>query len=127
MRPKRATPRDSATHLVRRAPTVRACPHSSDRRCPASWHQRSLTPLHQYTKLARMRLSVNLDDELYAVARSLARSQDITISAAVNRLIRRGLELKEAKRTRAKSGFPVVRCERTFTSEDVYALDTELS
>jgi metal-responsive CopG/Arc/MetJ family transcriptional regulator len=74
-----------------------------------------------------MRLTINLDEELYAVAKSLARNDDSSISAAVNRLIRRGLELKETKKTRGKSGFPVVRCEKKFTSEDVYALDGELS
>jgi hypothetical protein len=74
-----------------------------------------------------MRLTINLDDEIYAVAKSLARAEDSSISAAVNRLIRRGLEMKAPRKTSGKSGFPVVRCDKKFTSEDVYALDSELS
>src|ERR1019366_8659460 len=38
-----------------------------------------------------MRLTVNLEADLYALARSLAREEDCTVSAAVNRLLRRSL------------------------------------
>jgi len=38
-----------------------------------------------------MRLTVNLEPDLYALAKSLAKAEDCTISAAVNRLLRRSL------------------------------------
>lgn len=49
-----------------------------------------------------MRLTVNLDDDLYAIARSLAQAEGCTVSAAVNRLIRRSFEDAGAHRS-AKS------------------------
>jgi Arc/MetJ family transcription regulator len=73
-----------------------------------------------------MRLTINLDDELYAVAKSLASAQDGSISAAVNELVRRGLEPRGKARTRSKTGLPIVYCDKKFTSDDVYAADTEL-
>lgn len=39
-----------------------------------------------------MRLSVNLEPDLYAVAKSLAKSEDCSLSSALNRLVRRGLK-----------------------------------
>lgn len=38
-----------------------------------------------------MRLTINLEPDLYAVAVALARADDCSISAAVNRLLRRSL------------------------------------
>ena len=38
-----------------------------------------------------MRLTINLEPDLYAVAVSLAKAEDCSISAAVNRLLRRSL------------------------------------
>jgi hypothetical protein len=38
-----------------------------------------------------MRLTVNLEPELYALAKSLAKAEDCSISAAVNKLLRRSL------------------------------------
>ena len=38
-----------------------------------------------------MRLTINLEPDLYALAVSLAKAEDCTISAAVNRLLRRSL------------------------------------
>jgi hypothetical protein len=79
-----------------------------------------------------VRLTVNLERDLYAVARSLAREQDCSISAAVNILIRRGLEppaAPDARRagTRRAGGdahlLPVVEGERPFTSEHVYEIE----
>ena len=39
-----------------------------------------------------MRLSINLEPDLYALAKSLAKSEDCSLSAALNRLVRRGLQ-----------------------------------
>jgi hypothetical protein len=69
-----------------------------------------------------MRLRINLNDDLYTLAKSLARAEDSTISAVVNKLVRRGLEPQRQTKRRMQSSLPVVRCELKFTSEDVYAL-----
>ena len=60
-----------------------------------------------------MRLTVNLEPDLYAVAVSLAKAEDCSISAAVNRLLRRGLPTAEGQRegpvgrTRRRNGILV--------------------
>ena len=56
-----------------------------------------------------MRLTINLEDDLYAVAKSLASAEDKSISHAVNILIRRGLVPQGDARKQPKSGLPVVR------------------
>lgn len=68
-----------------------------------------------------MRLTVNLEEDVYAIARALARTENCSISEAVNRLVRRGL----VSRTRLDktSGFPVVRGAKPFSSEDVYRIE----
>lgn len=38
-----------------------------------------------------MRLTVNLEPDLYALAKSLAKAEECSISAAVNKLLRRSL------------------------------------
>ena len=80
-----------------------------------------------------MRLTINLDDELYAVAKSLAHESGVSASAAVNLLLRRALVQPSPASPRArrgsaragKAGLPLVRCERAFTSDDVYRADAE--
>ena len=54
-----------------------------------------------------MRLTVNLDPDLYGLAKSLARGEDCTISAAVNQLLRRALP--GGTNGGAKSGPPLTR------------------
>lgn len=51
----------------------------------------TLTSVHHCTTIGSMRLTVNLEPELYALAKSLAQAEDCSISAAVNRLLRRSL------------------------------------
>ena len=69
--------------------------------------------MHQHTKMAGMRLTVNLEPDLYAVAVSLAKAEDCSISAAVNRLLRRGLPTDGGQRegpvgrTRRRNGILV--------------------
>jgi hypothetical protein len=77
-----------------------------------------------------MRLTINLDDDLYAVAKSLAQTRDVSISVAVNTLLRRALEPGRIEAVPAPiaadaGGWPVVRGKRVVTSEDVKALDDE--
>jgi metal-responsive CopG/Arc/MetJ family transcriptional regulator len=73
-----------------------------------------------------MRLTINLDDDLYAVAKSLAQTRESSISDAVNQLLRQGLERPRGPSRRSKTGLPVVRCDRRFTSDDVAAIDGEI-
>lgn len=76
-----------------------------------------------------MRLTINLDDELYAVARAHAQTMDVSISAAVNFLLRRALHptIDASARPFAAEGdgWPVVAGKRVVTPEDVKALDDE--
>lgn len=73
-----------------------------------------------------MRLSVNLDDDLYAIAKARAKSEDCSIGAAINKLLRERLNPQHAVRpAKIAQGFPVVDGDRLFTDEDVYRLDGE--
>jgi Arc/MetJ family transcription regulator len=74
-----------------------------------------------------MRLTINLDEDLYAVAKSLARTEDSTVSAAVNKLLRRALLPSSKQVRRVKNALPAVACDKRFTSENVYELDSETS
>lgn len=76
-----------------------------------------------------MRLSITLDDELYSVAKSLAKAEDCSLSAAVNRLLRRAIE-SPATPNRAAAGspwstFPTSAGARLITDEDVRSLDDD--
>jgi len=74
-----------------------------------------------------MRLTVNLDEDLYRITKSLALAEDISISSAVNGLLRRNLEGPgHGKRTKGQR-FPVVRCRenRVITSEEIQRLIEE--
>jgi hypothetical protein len=51
-----------------------------------------------------MRTTLDIDDQLLAIARVRAREKGISIGAAVSEIMRRGLEMP---RTRSKRGFPV--------------------
>ena len=51
-----------------------------------------------------MRTTLDIDDNLLAIARVRAQERGISVGAAVSELIRRGLEVR---RTRSKRGFPV--------------------
>lgn len=51
-----------------------------------------------------MRTTLDIDDNMLAVARVRAREKGISIGAAVSEIMRRGLEVP---RTRSRRGFPV--------------------
>lgn len=55
-----------------------------------------------------MRTTINIDDELYSIARSLAESRGISMGAAVSELMRRGLQ-SETVSYEQRSGFPVLQ------------------
>ena len=78
-----------------------------------------------------MRLTVNLESEMYALAKSLAREEGCTISVAVNRLLRRsvagGME-RSPRPLRGKmkrSGFVVSRGAKTITADTVRRAEKE--
>ena len=78
-----------------------------------------------------MRLTVNLDTDLYALAKSLAQAEDCTISAAVNRLLHRSLpggrqQAKESpNRTRRRNGFAVSRGKLPITADTVRQIEAK--
>jgi hypothetical protein len=82
-------------------------------------------PVHQN---GSVRLTVNLEPDLYAVARSLASAEDCSISAAVNRLLRRSLRGHRAAPRRAgkpfrRGGFAVSPGRRPVTADTVRKLE----
>ena len=76
-----------------------------------------------------MRLSVSLDDDLYRMAKAYALTQGISLSRAVNALLRRAFEAPTpppgAAATGPLSDFPVSACSRRFTPEEVASLDDD--
>jgi hypothetical protein len=78
-----------------------------------------------------MRLTVNLEPDLYAVAKSLAKSEDCSISAAVNHLLRRCLtaekqsSTRETRRPRKRNGFLISRGTQPITADDVRKAESE--
>ncbi len=74
-----------------------------------------------------MRITIDLPDDLYRIARSIARDTSRSLSATVADLIRRGLAgpgpqtITHSERI----GLPVVRLGRPITSDDVRALEDE--
>ena len=77
-----------------------------------------------------MRLTVNLESELYALAKSLAKAEDCSISTAVNRLLSRAVhrELHPARRVDQvvkRNGFVVSRGKRPVTADTVHRAEEE--
>ena len=75
-----------------------------------------------------MRLTVNLDPDLYAVAVSFAKAEDCSISVAVNRLLRRGLpdgHRRPAARTRRRNGILVSLGRAPITADTVRRMEDE--
>lgn len=71
-----------------------------------------------------MRLTVDLEPDLYALAVSLADAEDCSISAAVNRLLRRALAGGAGRgASRRRNNFVVSRGREPVTAETV--VDTE--
>jgi len=78
-----------------------------------------------------MRLTVNLDSDLYALAKSLAKAEDCTVSAAINRLLRRSLPGASGNRSRGsvraskRNGFVISRGKRVITADTVRQIEAE--
>ena len=78
-----------------------------------------------------MRLTVNLDSDLYALTKSLAKSEDCSISAAVNRLLRRSLpgdgkpgQQPSGRRAR-RNGFMVSPGRKPITADTLRRIEAE--
>ena len=76
-----------------------------------------------------MRLTVNLEPDLYAVAKSLAKADDCSISDAVNHLLRRSLsgntKAVKGARTVKRNGFVISHGRRPITADTVRQIDGE--
>lgn len=73
-----------------------------------------------------MRTTANLDDDVLAAARSLARARSISLGKAISELIRRGLERERP--LAEEDGFPVFRVRpgaRPLTLEAVQRAEDE--
>ncbi len=75
-----------------------------------------------------MRLTVNLEPDLYAVAKSLAKAEDCTISAAVNRLLRRSLNGQKSGprltgQPAKRNGLAISRGRRPITADTVRQIE----
>ena len=72
-----------------------------------------------------MRTTLDLDDDVLAVARSLARERRMSIGAAVSELARRGWRQRPADTRRAVPGFAVGPDSGPITAEMVRAASEE--
>ena len=73
-----------------------------------------------------MRTTIDLPDDLHAIATSMARDRDITFSAAVVELLRRALGAStRVEAVDARTGFPLLASGRPVTTEDVRSLNDD--
>lgn len=70
-----------------------------------STHQNILTSRHHRVTLIPMRTTLQLDDDVYEAARSLAATEGRSLGEIVSRLARQGLAPRGAVRER--NGFPL--------------------
>ena len=78
-----------------------------------------------------MRLTINLEEEHYLIAKSLAKEADCSISVAVNDLIRRALEPDTHRSSNSspalRNGFRTVHGKKPISSKDVENIEFELT
>ena len=76
-----------------------------------------------------MRLTINLEEENYLIAKSLAKEADCSISKVVNGLVRKALHPQTPETDQdqgdSQDGLPIVKGDRVFSSEDVYQIENE--
>ena len=78
-----------------------------------------------------MRLTINLEPDLYAVAVSLAKAEDCSISAAVNQLVRRSLPGAGPRRgepahgMERRNGLLICYGKQVVTAETVQSIEEE--
>jgi len=70
-----------------------------------------------------MRTTIDLPDDIHAIAASLARDRGCTLSSAVVDMIRRGLgPAVTVEQVDSRTGFPLLAAGTTVTTDDVRAL-----
>lgn len=74
-----------------------------------------------------MRTTVDLPDDLHAIAAAIARDTHQTLSSTIAGLIRRGLGSGAGGETTTspRTGLPVAHVGRTITSDDVRGLEDD--
>lgn len=73
-----------------------------------------------------MRTTLDIPDEAYFLAKAIARDQNRSLGRVVGDLIlQSGTTEKTALIGTSDYGFPIFRCTRPVTTEDVRALDDE--
>jgi predicted butyrate kinase (DUF1464 family) len=73
-----------------------------------------------------VRTTLDIPDEAYYIAKAIARDQNRSLGKVVADLILKNTaESQEAVITMSDYGFPVFRCKRPVTSEDVKALEDD--
>ena len=73
-----------------------------------------------------MRTTITIDDDLLAAAKTLARTQSVSVGTVISELARKGL--KSSARTRRKNNFPVFpvsSAAHPITLEDVKKIEDE--
>ena len=72
-----------------------------------------------------MRTTVDLTDEAYQIAKTVARERNQSLGAVVSDFITGANEERESGITILPNGVPTFRCKRRITSEDVKALEDD--
>lgn len=72
-----------------------------------------------------MRTTIDLPDDLHALARQLAHDGNRSMSDVVAELIRRGLRPQHTHPVSSRRGMPVVSIGRPITAEHVRSLDDD--
>ena len=73
-----------------------------------------------------VRTTLDISDEAYYIAKSIARDQNRSLGRVVGDLILRSSKGNESSAIEISDyGFPTFHCARSVTSEDVRALDDE--
>ena len=73
-----------------------------------------------------VRTTLDISDEAYYIAKSIARDQNRSLGRVVGELILQSTKGAKGSSIRMSDyGFPTFRCTRSVTSEDVKALDDD--
>ena len=76
-----------------------------------------------------MRTTINIDDDLHVVVRSVAHQSQRSMTDTINVLLRRGLSVapreteRHAEERDPLTGFPLIRSARPITEDDVRSLE----
>ena len=77
----------------------------------------------------QMRTTVNIDDHLLQIAKSLAQARSVSVGTVISELVTKGLEMERQPSAQRENGFPVFsvpRGARPITLEDVKKAEDEL-